>query len=362
MSLAKKIGGYSLSQETSMLFATVTGLFASALAIDVGTANTVVYMHGQGIVACEPSVVAVQEHRDGTYVPLGIGQPAKAMIGKGPCHVTTTRPIRHGKVADCVFAKIMLKHFLQRAMGRKSLRPLRVILNVSPASSAVERRAIVEVAEAAGAHAVSLIYEPVAAALGAGLAIREPYGHMLVDIGGGTTDIAVISLAELVYSKTLQLGGETLDAAIARMLRCKYNFEIGEQTAEQVKITLGSVLPCLPIPPMAVKGVDSTTGAPRLQEVTAHDIRQVLLEPVDTMLAAIRQAFDTLSPELVADIADGGLTLTGGGALLHGLGPYMSDALGFPVRLATEPMACVALGAGGALTETALCQQVTMHL
>jgi rod shape-determining protein MreB len=304
----------------------------------------------------------MREQRDGTYVPLGIGQSAKNMIGKGPCHVTTARPVRHGKVADCLVAKVMLKHFLQQATGRRSLRPLRLIINVSPASSAIERRALVEVAEAAGVQDVSLIYEPIAAALGAGLAIGEPYGHMLVDIGGGTTDIAVISLAELVYSKTLQLGGETLDAAVARVLRSKYNVEIGEQTAEQVKLTLGSVLPCQPGQCMVVKGIDRHLGGPRIQEVTAHDISQALRDPVEAILAAIRQAFDTLSPELVADIADGGLTLTGGGALLHGLVPYMSDALGLPVRLAAAPMACVALGSAGALTETALRRQVTMRL
>jgi rod shape-determining protein MreB len=345
-----------------MVFATIANLFSSALAVDLGTANTVVYVQGRGIVACEPSVIAIQERPDGTYVPRGIGQTAKAMLGKVPCDVTATRPVRHGKVADCVLAEVMLKYFLQRAIGRKGLRRLRMVINVSPTSSAVERRAIVETAEAAGIDTVALIYEPIAAALGAGLAIGEPYGHMLIDIGGGTTDIAVISLAELVYSKTLPCGGETLDMAVARLLRRKYHLDIGEQTAEQVKIALGSVLPCSPVPCMAVKGVDSGTGLPRRQQVTADAVYEVLLEPVDAMLSAIRHTFDTLSPELATDIAESGITLTGGGALLHGLVPYMRRALEVPVHLAPEPMACVARGSGGALSEVALSRQVMVPL
>jgi rod shape-determining protein MreB len=344
-----------------MLFATIAGLFSSELAIDLGTANTVVYARDRGIVSSDPSVIAFQERQDGTRVPLSFGQAAKEMIGKTPYRISTVRPMRDGMVADCELTWLMLKHVMKQANKYRVGRRLRVIVGVSPSSSAVERRAIVEPTAAAGADAVYLIYEPLAAALGAGLAICEPYGNMVVDIGGGSTDIAIISLGDLVYSRTLLLGGNAMDTAVARMLRHKYQLEIGEQTAEWLKFTLGSALPRHTMRCVMVKGNDSITGAPRTQEIFSDDVRAALLDPIETIIVSIQEAFETTPPELVADIAENGLTLTGGGALLDGLVPYLRGELGFPVHLAAEPMACIALGAGYALEETGLRQQLTIR-
>jgi rod shape-determining protein MreB len=345
-----------------MLFAMIASLFSSELAIDLGTANTVVYTREQGIVSDEPSIIAIQEQQDGTRFPLSIGRAAKEMVGKTPSHVNTVRPIRDGVVADSHLARLLLKHFIKQASKHRIGRHLRVILGVPPSTSTVEQRAMVEPAEAAGADEVYLIYEPVAAALGAGLAICEPYGHMIVDIGSGTTDIAIISLGDLVYSKTLHVGGDAMDTAVARMLRRKYQLEIGEQMAEWLKITLGSVQPHTPVQYARVKGIDCVTGAPRAHEIVSDDVRAALLDPIDAIIASVREAFDTTPPELVSDIIDSGLTLTGGGGLLHGLVPYIHEALGLPVRLAPDPMACVALGAGQALGHSDLRQQVAMCL
>jgi rod shape-determining protein MreB len=349
-------------RESSGGGATVAGGVASELAIDFGTANTVVYARERGIVSHEPSVMAMHKRHNGTPVVLGFGQVAKEMIGKTPEHIRTVRPVRDGVVANSDLAWLMLKHIIRQASRPRVGRHLRVILGVPPSSSAMERRAIVESAEAAGANEVYLVDEPIAAALGAGLDIREPYGHMLVDIGGGTTDIAIISLGDLVYSRTLHLGGDALDTAVARMLKHKYQLDIGAQTAEWLKITVGHMQPHTPTQRLTIKGNDSVTGAPQARDVNADDVRIALLDPLETIIVSIQEAFETTPPELVADIIDTGLTLTGGGALLQGLVPYMRGALGLPVHLASNPMTCVALGAGCVLEKADLRQQVAMRL
>lgn len=345
-----------------MLFAPMAGLFSSDLAIDVGTANTMVYTKRKGIVAHEPSVVALQARHDGTHVALGIGRTAKEMLGKAPANVSMVHPLREGVVADCDLTQLMMRHFMRKATNRTMLRHVRVIVGVPSDSSSIEKRAVVEPAEAAGAREVYLIHEPIAAALGAGLNIRLPYGHMVVDIGGGTTDIAVISLADTVYSHTLRLGGYTMDGAIANMLRRKYDLTIGMPTAEQLKTTIGSALPRQAKGCGTAKGINAITGAPQLVEVSAYDVSDALMDTLETILMAIREAVEVTPPELVADIAETGVVLTGGGALLDGLAKYMQKELEFPVRVAANPMACVAMGAAQTLAEADLRQHLTMHI
>jgi len=340
----------------------ISSLVGSELAIDLGTTNTVVYAPGRGIVMHEPSVMAIQERPDGSRAVISIGQAAKDMMGKTPPQVNTVCPLRHGAVTDSHLVWLLMQHCIKQTIRSRMGRPLRVILGVPPGSSAVECRAMVEPAEAAGANDVCLIYAPLAAALGAGLAIREPYGHMVVDMGGGRTDIAIISLGDVVSSKTLPLGGEAMDMAVRRMVRHKYQLDIGVQTAERLKQTLGSMHACAPVQRMLIKGTDSVTGAPRAQKVLAKDVQAVLVDFLERLIAAIQEVFAATSPELAADIIETGVTFTGGGALLDGLIPYVDAALGFPVQLASEPIACVAMGAGKVFEDPTLRQQVTMRM
>ena len=344
-----------------MFFATVAGVLASDLAIDVGTANTLIYTERQGIVTHEPSVVALQAQQNGPHVALCMGQAAKDMIDKTPPTIRTVRPLQDGVVADGDLFQLLLTYFLRKATRRHRCHHLRVIIGVPSQSSSIEQRAIVEPAEAAGADEVYLIKEPIAAALGAGLDIRLPYGRLVVDIGGGTTEIAVISLANLVYSKTLRLGGDAIDAAVIQLLRRKYDLTIGVQTAERLKIALGSVLAPRSTPPHIVKGTHAVTGAPYLLEVSAADIHEALLSFVHTIVAEIRTALEATPPELLVDIVESGLMLTGGGALLHGIDVYLQEQLGFPVHIAATPMACVALGSGHVMAAAELRHQVTVH-
>jgi rod shape-determining protein MreB len=349
-------------EEIRMLFAPMAGLFSSELAIDLGTANTMVYTKRQGIVAHEPSVVALQARHDGTHVALGIGHAAKEMLGKAPANVSLVHPLREGVVADCDLTQLLVRHVMKKVTGHSMLRHVRVIVGVPSDSSSIEKRAVVEPLEAAGAREVYLIDEPMAAALGAGLDIRRPYGHLVVDIGGGTTDIAVISLADTVYSHTLRLGGNTMDAAVANMLRQKYDLTIGLPTAEQLKITVGSALPRQTKGYGVAKGIHAITGAPQLVEVSAYDVSDALFDTLETIVMAIREAVDTTPPELVADIAETGVVFTGGGALLDGLAGYMQKELGFPVHVAANPMTCVAVGAGQALADADLRQHLTRRV
>ncbi|ETX01645.1 MAG: hypothetical protein ETSY2_36815, partial [Candidatus Entotheonella gemina] len=259
------------------------------LAINLGTANTVIYTRRQGVVAHEPSVVAMQERLNGSRVALHVGQAAKAMIGRTSEQVSIVRPLHEGAVADCDLAQMMLQHCLQKAGSRKKLHSLRFVLGVPAQCTAIERRAVIEAARAAGARGVYLIYEPLAVALGEGLDIREPYGRMIVDIGGGTTNVSVVSVGGLVYNKTLLQGGEAMDEAIIAALKRKYHLDIGIQTAEQLKIELGNVLPHCTPQRLQVEGTDAAAHTPCLQQVTSHDIRDALIDSIHTIIDAMRE-------------------------------------------------------------------------
>ena len=324
------------------------------LAINMGTANTVVYTRRRGVVAHEPSVVAMQERLNGSRVALHVGQAAKAMIGRTSAQVSIVRPLHEGIVADCNLAQMMLQHCLHKAGSRKVLRSLRCVLGIPAQCTTIEKRAVLEAARAAGARGVYLIYDPLAVALGEGLDIREPYGRMIIDIGGGTTDVSVISVGGLVCNKTLPQGGEAMDEAIISALRRKYYLDIGVQTAEQLKIELGNVLPNCPPKSLRIEGTDAAARTPRLQEVTSHDIRDALIDHIDALIDAIRGVMGHTSPELLADIVEGGVLLTGGASLLDGLDQYIRQHLEVPIYRAKNPMTNAAIGASRALEEPML--------
>jgi len=324
------------------------------LAIKMGTANTVVYTRRRGVVAHEPSVVAIQNCLNGSRVVLHVGQVAKAMMGRTSGQVSTMRPLQKGVVADCDLAQMMLEHCLKKAGCRKMLHSLRFVLGIPVQCSTIERRALIEAAHAAGARSVYLIYEPLAVGLGEGLDIREPYGRMIVDIGGSTTDVSVISVGGLVDHTTLPQGGEAMDEAIIAALRRKYHLEIGVQTAEQLKIELANVLPHCPPQGLQIEGTDATSHTPRLQEVTSHDICEALSDSIHTIIDAIREVMGQTPPELLADIAEGGILLTGGASLLGGLDHYLHEHLGVSVSRAMNPMTNAAIGAAQALDDPAL--------
>ena len=323
----------------------------SDLAINTGTANTVVYTRRQGVVAHEPSVVAMQERLNGSRIALHVGQAAKAMIGRTSAQVSIVRPLHEGVVADCDLAQMMLQHCLEKAGSRKMLHSLRFVLGIAAQCTTIERRAVIEAARAAGARSVYLIYEPLAVALGEGLDIREPYGRMIVDIGGGTTNVSVVSVGGLVCNKTLPQGGEAMDKTIIAALRQKYHLEIGPQTAEHLKIELGNVLPHGTPKRLRIEGTDTIAHTPCLQEVTSHDIREALIDSIHIIIDAIREVMGQTPPELLADIAEGGLLLTGGASLLDGLDRYIHEHLGVPVYRANHPMTNAAIGAAQALDD-----------
>lgn len=324
------------------------------LAINMGTANTVVYHRRQGIVAHEPSVIAMQERLNGSQVVRHVGQAAKAMIGRTSEHVSIVRPLREGVVADCNLAQMLLQHCLQKAASRKLLHSLRFVLGIPPQCTTIERRAVIEAARAAGARGIYLIDEPLAVALGEGLDIREPYGRMIVDIGGGTTDVSVVSVGGLVYNKTLPQGGEAMDEAIISALRRQYHLDIGIQTAEHLKVELGTVLPHGSPQSLRIEGANAAAHTPYLQEVTSHDIRDALIDSIDAIIDAMREVMGQTPPELLADIAESGILLTGGASLLDGLDRYLCDHLGVPVCRANNPMTNAAIGAAQALDDPAL--------
>ncbi len=285
-----------------MVFAMVAKYFSADLAINLGTANTVIYTKHQGVLAHEPSVIALQERRTGSHVALNVGQSAKEMIGRTSENVNIVRPLHEGVVADSHLTQMMLKHCLQHVTRRNALRQLRCILSIPAGSSAIEKRAVVEAAHSAGIRQVYLIDEPIASALGEDIDIREPYGRMVVDIGGGTTNITIMSVGGLVYNHTLRLGSEAMDEAIVQELRRQYDLAIGLQMAEQLKIDLGNALPHSTPQRRQIEGTDAMTRTPRLQKVTSHDVREALIDIVHMMINAMRDAFERTPPELLADI------------------------------------------------------------
>ena len=336
------------------MFGRLLGLMSADMAIDLGTANTLVYVKGRGIVLDEPSVVAIADVRGKKQV-LAVGEEAKLMLGRTPGNISAIRPLRDGVIADFEVAEEMIKHFIRKVHNRRRYASPVIIVCVPSGSTAVERRAIQESAESAGARRVLLIEEPMAAAIGAGLPVTEPSGSMIVDIGGGTTEVAVISLGGIVYSRSVRVGGDKMDEAIISYIRRNHNLLIGESTAERIKMDIGAASP----PPdeedqgpyREVKGRDLMNGVPREVHVAQRQISESLAEPVTAIVEAVKVALENTPPELAADIVDKGIVLTGGGALLHRLDQVLRDATGLPVVVAEDALSCVALGTGRALEE-----------
>ncbi len=343
------------------MLAAVLGLFSNDLAIDLGTANTLVYVKGRGIVINEPSVVAVQQNGRDARKVVAVGKEAKDMCGRTPTGITAVRPMRDGVIADFEVTEEMLRYFIQKAHNRKTLVRPRVIICVPFGITEVEKRAVRESAESAGAREVYLVEEPMAAAIGAGLPITEPCGSMIVDIGGGTTEVAVISLKGIVYSQSLRVGGDKMDDAIINYIKRSYNLSIGDRTAEQLKIALGAALPTGENHRMEIKGRDLVGGLPKTIEVSEDEVREALAEPVKQIVEVIRQALERTPPELAADIMDRGITLAGGGALLKNLDVLLQNETGLPVVLAEDPLTAVVLGSGRILDHLDLLKDVTIQ-
>jgi rod shape-determining protein MreB len=328
------------------------GVFSADMAIDLGTANTLVYVKGRGIVLNEPSVVAIANMRGRKQV-LAVGEEAKQMVGRTPGNIEAIRPLRDGVIADFEVAEEMIKHFIRKVHPRRGFASPRVIICVPSGSTAVERRAIQESAESAGARRVFLIEEPMAAAIGAGLPVTEPTGSMVVDIGGGTTEVAVLSLGGIVYARSIRVGGNKMDEAIISYVRRNHNLLVGEATAENIKKRIGSA--CLPDDGtgdvIEIKGRDLMNGVPKEIVISQRQIAESLAEPVNAIIEAVKVALEHTAPELAADIVDKGIVLTGGGSLLGNLDYVLRHATGLPVSLADEPLTCVALGTGRCLEE-----------
>ncbi len=338
----------------------ILGFFSTDLAIDLGTANTLVYVKGKGIVASEPSVVAVKKDVQGGGRILAVGKEAQRMLGRTPGSIVATRPIKEGVIADFDICEAMLRYFIQKVHNRRKLVRPRVIVGVPSGITQVEKRAVRESAESAGAREVYLSAEPMAAAIGAGLPVTEPSGNMIVDIGGGTTEVAVISLAGIVYSQSVRVAGDKMDESIVQYVKRKYNLLVGERTAEEVKIAIGNAFPDADEqnPTLEVKGRDLVAGIPKTISVTAEEIRESLREPINAIVQAVRIALEKTPPELAADIVDKGIVLAGGGALLRNLDVLLREETGLPVMVADDPLSCVALGAGMALDEIGLLRDV----
>ena len=339
----------------------LAGIFSSDLAIDLGTANTLVFMRGKGIIVNEPSVVAVTEHRGNKKV-LAVGKEAKDMLGRTPGNIHAIRPMRDGVIADFEVTEAMLRYFIQKAHNRRSFIRPRVIICIPSGITPVERRAVKEAAESAGARGVYLIEEPMAAGIGAGLPITEPTGNMVVDIGGGTTEIAVISLAGIVIAKSVRVAGDKMDNAIIQYMKRKYNLAIGERTAEYIKLEIGSAFETEENgnDSTEVKGRDLINGIPVTINISAKEIREALKEPIIPIIDGIKNTLENTPPELAGDIAEKGIVLTGGGALLKNLNKLIQKETGLPVIIADEPLTCVVRGAGKALDTIKLLKEVSV--
>jgi len=332
--------------------------FSKDLAIDLGTANTLVYARGQGIVLREPSVVIVNKL---TNRIEAVGSQAKEMLGRTPGNIESVRPMKDGVIADFDVTEKMLQYFIQKAHGRKMLTRPRIIIGVPSEITQVEKRAVRDSAERAGATEVFLVEQAMMAAIGAGLPITEPSGNMIVDIGGGTTDVAVISLAGTVYSRSVRIAGNEMDEAVIQYLKRKYNLLIGERTAEQIKIEIGSAYPLKEEIRIDIKGRDLVEGVPKTLSVSDEEIREALAEPVATIVDAVKMALERTPPELSADIMDKGIVLSGGGGLLRNLDQRLRDETGLPVVLAEDPLASVVLGTGTLLSDFDLLRKVSIR-
>ncbi|MGZ4777824.1 MAG: rod shape-determining protein [Thermoanaerobaculia bacterium] len=340
-----------------MAIKSLLSMFSNDLAIDLGTANTLVYAKNKGIVVREPSIVAVNKINNNVEA---VGKEAKEMLGRTPGNIVAIRPMKDGVIADFEVTEKMIKYFIEKAHGRRFLVKPRIVISVPSEITQVEKRAVKDSALRAGATEVYLIEQAMAAAIGAGLPITDPTGNMIVDIGGGTTDVAVISLAGIVYSRSVRVAGNEMDDAIIQYIKRKYNLLIGERTAEQIKMEIGSAFPLDEEMTMEIKGRDLVEGVPKTLVVSDEEIREALSETVATIVEAVRVALERTPPELSADIMDKGIIIAGGGSMLKNLDKRLREETGLPVTLAEDPLACVALGTGQMLTDFNLLRKISI--
>jgi rod shape-determining protein MreB len=344
-----------------MLLSKILGLFSNDLSIDLGTANTIVLVKGKGIVINEPSVVAVQIGKGGRKKLLAVGKEAKEMLGKTPGDIEAIRPLKEGVIADFEVTEKMIKYFIQKSHSRNNFIRPRVIICIPYGLTQVERKAVKESAMNAGARDVILVEEPKAAAIGAGLPIQDPRGNMVVDIGGGTTEIGVISLGGLVRSKSIRVGGDKFDQAIVDYVKKKFNLLIGERTAEEVKIEIGTAVVPDKEMKMTIKGRDQVTGLLKSIEIASKEVREAIGEPLKDIAAAVKEILEVVPPDLASDIVENGIVLTGGGSLIRGLDSYLSKIVKLPVFVSEEPLLAVAKGTGRMLEEIELLQSISLH-
>ncbi|MFA5118852.1 MAG: rod shape-determining protein [Candidatus Omnitrophota bacterium] len=335
----------------------ILGLFSNDMGIDLGTATTLVYVKGEGVVLREPSVVAIER---GSSNVLAVGLEAKRMLGRTPGNIVAIRPMKDGVIADFEITEAMLRYFIKKVHHRRVLVRPRILIAIPSGITEVEKRAVKDSAERAGAREVFLIEEPIAAAIGVGLPIQEPIGNMVIDIGGGTTEIAVISLAGIVFSKSIRIGGDEMDEAIIEYLRKTYNLMIGERTAEEIKIKLGSAYPLEEELSMEVKGRDLVAGLPKTVTISSEEIREALQEPLRAIVEIAKISLERTPPELAADLIEHGIVMAGGGSLLRGIDKLISEETGLPVHIAEDPLTAVVCGTGKVLNEIHYLKKVTV--
>jgi len=336
----------------------IMGFFSNDMGIDLGTATTLVYVKGQGIVLSEPSVVAIQKE---SHEVLAVGEEAKRMLGRTPGNILAIRPMKDGVIADFEITEDMLRYFIKKVHNRRVFVRPRMVIAIPSGITEVEKRAVKDSAEHAGAREVYLVEEPIAAAIGVGLPIQEPGGNMIIDIGGGTTEIAVISLSDIVFSRSIRIGGDEMDEAIIEHLKKTYNLMIGERTAEDIKIKIGSAYPLEEELTMEVRGRDLVAGLPKTITISSEEIREAVSGPVSAILEATRMTLERTPPELSADLIERGIVLAGGGSLLRGIDKLISEETGLPVHVAEDPMTAVALGTGKVLSEIRYLKKLTVR-
>jgi rod shape-determining protein MreB len=348
-------------KEADVILDPILGWFSNDLAIDLGTANTLVFAKGKGIVVSEPSVVAVAHEGRGVDRVRAVGKEAKEMLGRTPGNIVAIRPMKDGVIADFEITEAMLRYFITRVHDRKRMVRPRIVIAVPSGITEVEKRAVRESAMSAGAREVYLIDEPMAAAIGAGLPVTEPSGNMIVDIGGGTTEVAVISLSGIVYANSTRVGGDKMDEAVINYVKRKYNLLIGERTAEMVKVNVGTAYPIDEVQSIEVKGRDLVAGVPKILEIKTEEVREALAEPVNAVVESVKMALEQTPPELAADIVDKGIVLVGGGSLLRNLDVLLRETTGLPVMLAEDPLTAVVVGAGRTLDELPLLKDIAIR-
>lgn len=341
-----------------MIFDPVKNLISSDLAIDLGTTNTLIYIRGKGIVLNEPSVVAIHEDGYGVKNVIAVGKKAEKMRGRTPSNIKSIRPLKEGVISDFEITEVMLRHFIKKVSSRLSMMWMRIIISVPSGITQVEKRAVIESARLAGARKVFLVEEPMAAAIGAGLPIAQPTSNLIVDIGGGTTEVALISMSSMVYSKSMRVGGDNMDEAIIQNIKQKYKLLVGERTAELIKMTIGNAFPGSKVKRAKIKGRDLVTGIPKIIVITDDEVREFLNEPIKTILEALKVVLEQTPPELAADIVDTGIVLTGGGALLKNIDKFLMDETKLTITITEDPLTTVVLGSGKILDNLNMLNEV----